>query len=102
MASTTLNESPWPSAPSYPPFYLSTVSEYLPPPPKPRLPQGVKVEDLGDEDKKDKDISWAKETYEDSLEVDHVFERFTKRVGYEGEQCVRLVTFLHLNPWRKV
>jgi len=21
--------------------------------------------------------------------VDHVFERFTKRVGYEGEQCVR-------------
>ena len=60
------------------------------------------MEDLGDEDKKDKDISWAKETYEDSLEVDHVFERFTKRVGYEGEQCVRLVTFLHLNPWRKV
>ncbi|KAF8899632.1 programmed cell death protein 2 [Gymnopilus junonius] len=89
IASTTISESPWRSAPSYPSLYLSTVSEYLPPPPKSRLPQGVKVEELGEDDKKEKDISWAKETYEDSLEVDHVFERFTKRVSYEAEQCIR-------------
>ncbi|PPQ94626.1 hypothetical protein CVT25_009357 [Psilocybe cyanescens] len=89
MAKATISESPWRSAPSYPPIYLSTVAEYLPPPPKPRLPQGVKVEDLEDDDRKEKDVNWAKETYEDSLEVDQVFERFMKRVGHEGEQCVR-------------
>ncbi|KAH9479635.1 putative 20S rRNA accumulation protein 4 [Psilocybe cubensis] len=89
MAEATISESPWRSAPSYPPIYLSTVAEYLPPQPKPRLPQGIKVEDLQDDDRKEKDVSWAKETYEDSLEVDQVFERFMKRVGYEGEQCVR-------------
>ncbi|KAF9478290.1 hypothetical protein BDN70DRAFT_880168 [Pholiota conissans] len=89
LAATSIAESEWKSAPSYPPLYLSTVSEYLPPPPKPRLPKGVEVGDLGDDDKKDKDISWAKETYEDSLEVDQVFERFMNRVKHEGEQCVR-------------
>lgn len=90
MAQATITESPWRSAPAYPPLYLSTVSEYIPPQPKPRLPQGVKVEDTAeDDDRKEKDISWAKETYEDSLEVDQVFERFVNRVGYEGEQCVR-------------
>jgi pre-rRNA-processing protein TSR4 len=91
LAATSISESAWKSAPSYPPLYLSTVSEYLPPPPKPRLPKGVQVEDLGEDDKKDKDISWAKETYEDSLEVDQVFERFMNRVKHEGEQCVRFV-----------
>ncbi|KAF8199164.1 programmed cell death protein 2 [Pholiota molesta] len=79
LAATSISESAWKSAPSYPPLYLST----------PRLPKGVQVEDLGDDDKKDKDISWAKETYEDSLEVDQVFERFMNRVKHEGEQCVR-------------
>ncbi|KAF8159766.1 programmed cell death protein 2 [Crassisporium funariophilum] len=89
MASTTITESPWRSAPTYPPLYLSTVGEYLPPQPKAKLPKGVQVTELGDEDKKDKDMSWAPETYENSLDLDQVFERFTKRVGYEGEQCVR-------------
>jgi len=96
MAAVKVEESPWQNAPSYPPLYLSTVTEYLPPQPKPRLPKGVTVEDLGDEDKKDKDISWAKETYEDSLDVDEVFERFMKRAGYESEQCVRLVFYTTL------
>ncbi|KAG6888568.1 hypothetical protein C0995_007357 [Termitomyces sp. Mi166 len=90
MASVTVTGSPWKAAPSYPPLYLSTVSEYLPPQPKPKVPQGTQVTDpLDDEDRKgskDKDISWASEPYEDSLEMDHVFERFTKRVAYEGEQ----------------
>ena len=90
MAAVKIEESPWQNAPTYPSLYLSTVAEYLPPQSKARLPNDITVEDLGDEDKKDKDVSWAKETYEDSLEVDQVFERFMKRVGYEGEQCVRL------------
>ena len=94
MAAVKIEESPWQNAPIYPSFYLSTVAEYLPPPSKARVPKDVTVEDLGDEDKKDKDVSWAKETYEDSLEVDQVFERFMKRVGYEGEQCVRLVFYV--------
>ncbi|KAJ3515760.1 hypothetical protein NLJ89_g1556 [Agrocybe chaxingu] len=89
MASTAIGESPWRSAPSYPAIYLSTMTEYLPAQPKPQIPKGVAMEDLGDDDKKEKGISWAKETYENSLDVDQVFERFTKRVGVEAEQCVR-------------
>ena len=95
LAATSIGESAWKSAPSYPPLYLSTESEYIPPPAKPKIPKGVQVEDLDDDDKKDKDISWAKETYEDSLEVDQVFERFMNRVKHEGEQCVRCVSSLH-------
>ena len=75
----------------YPPVYLSTSSEYLSPQPKHKLPKGLEVEELADDDKKKKEISWAKETYENSLEVDQVFERFTRRVTLEGEQCVRFV-----------
>ena len=90
LASVTIAESPWRCAPSYPTLYLSTVGEYLPPQTKPKVPKGIQVSDLGDDDTKDnKDVSWATETYENSLEMDHVFERFTKRVGFEGKQCVR-------------
>lgn len=94
LASVTIAESPWRCAPSYPTLYLSTVGEYLPPQAKPKVPKGIQVSELGDEDTKDKDVSWATETYENSLEMDHVFERFTKRVGYEGKQCVRSATNL--------
>lgn len=93
MASVTVEKSLWKSAPSYPPLYLSTASEYLPPLTKPKLPPGAQ-DILADDDKGGKDISWASEAYEDSLEMDHVFERFTKRVAYEGEQCVRYASFI--------
>ncbi|GLB43427.1 putative programmed cell death protein 2, C-terminal domain [Lyophyllum shimeji] len=90
MASVTLAESPWKAAPSYPPLYLSTVPEYLAPQPKSKHPAEAQVTDPLDADPKGgKDISWASEAYEDSLEMDRVFERFTKRVSYEAEQCVR-------------
>ncbi|KAJ7035698.1 programmed cell death protein 2 [Mycena alexandri] len=90
LAATTLEESPWRSAPSYPPLYLSTCSEYLPAQPKLKLPPGVQVVDsLDDVGKGSKDVSWIAEAYENSLDVDQVFERFTKRVGFEGDQCVR-------------
>ena len=93
MTSMDIGPSPWVSAPSYSPLYLSTTSEYLPPPPKNKLPPGTQVQDPADEEGKEerKNASWAFEAYENSLEVDHVFDRFTKRVGYEGEQCVRYV-----------
>jgi len=91
FASLNVSDSAWKSAPTYPPVYLSTSSEYLSPQPKQKLPKGLVVEELADDDKKGKEISWAKETYENSLEVDQVFERFTRRVALEGEQCVRFV-----------
>ncbi|PCH44397.1 hypothetical protein WOLCODRAFT_123482 [Wolfiporia cocos MD-104 SS10] len=89
LASATLDDSlEWSKAPAYDPMYLSTVAEYLPPARKMKIPAGAEiVED--DEDKKGKDGGWTLEGYENSIEVDHVFERFTKRVGYEGEQCLR-------------
>jgi pre-rRNA-processing protein TSR4 len=96
MASATLGDSEWKSAPSYPPLYLSTASEYLPPQPKP--PQGAHVTDPAEDNGKgSKDTSWMSEAYEDSLEMDHVFGRFVNRVAYEGEQCVRSI-IRHLPP----
>ncbi|KAF8196690.1 programmed cell death protein 2 [Mycena galopus ATCC 62051] len=91
LASTTLEESLWRAAPSYPPLYLSTCSEYLPAQSKAKLPPGVEIVDSLPDDtgKGGKDVSWIAEAYENSLEVDQVFERFTKRVGFEGDQCVR-------------
>lgn len=100
MASTKLEESQWKDAPAYPPLYLSTVSEYLPPQSKPKLPAGIS-DGLDDAPapKSGKDISWAFEPYENSLEVDYAFERFAKRVSYEGEQCVRYVLRMrHIGP----
>ncbi|KAJ4492658.1 programmed cell death protein 2 [Lentinula edodes] len=89
MTNATLSESPWAAASAYlPPLYLSTASEYLPPKPKAKVPFGAQVSELAVEEG-GKDISWAFEPYENSLEVDQVFERFIKRVGYEGEQCIR-------------
>ena len=91
MASTTIGPSPWGTAPSYSPSYLSTTSEYLPPRPRTKLPPGAQVQDPADDEGNGKNASWAFEAYENSLRVDQVFDRFTKRVAYEGEQCVRCV-----------
>ncbi|EIN06067.1 hypothetical protein PUNSTDRAFT_73370 [Punctularia strigosozonata HHB-11173 SS5] len=91
MAGATLDTSPWAAAPAYPAQYLSTTAEYLPPPPKAKLPAGVSVDDPDAESGKGKGGGgeWGLEGYENSMELDHVFERFTKRAGYAGEQCVR-------------
>ncbi|KAI0675435.1 programmed cell death protein 2 [Trametes maxima] len=91
LQATSLEDSPWPAAPSYPPFYLSTVSEYLPPPPKTKVPPAATVDADDDGPTKGKDGTggWDLEGYENSLDVDHAFERFSKRVSYEGEQCLR-------------
>ncbi|KXN89390.1 putative 20S rRNA accumulation protein 4 [Leucoagaricus sp. SymC.cos] len=88
LASTTLDDSPWRNAPAYGPLYLSTVSEYLPPQPKPKLPANAQIIDP-DNARNKNDPTWTSEAYENSLEIDNVFDRFAKRVAQESEQCLR-------------
>lgn len=85
LARTTLNDvyAVWKDMPSYPPMYMSTVSEYLPPEPKAKV--NVKVDDGFGGGK----TKGGLETYENSMSMDEVFSRFTKRVECEGEQCIR-------------
>jgi len=88
LAKTTLNDvyAVWKDMPSYPPLYMSTVSEYLPPEPKAK--GNITVDDgLGDGKTKR-----GLEAYENSMNVDEAFSRFTKRVECEGDQCIRRVT----------
>ncbi|KAH9946508.1 programmed cell death protein 2 [Amylocystis lapponica] len=89
MASTTIEDSPWAAAPAYPPLYLSTVSEYLPAQPKRTVPAGAAFDEDAADGTHGKDGGWALEGYENSLAVDHVFERFSQRVAHEGAQCLR-------------
>ncbi|CAL1714923.1 unnamed protein product [Somion occarium] len=87
LASSTLDSSEWASAPAYPSLYLSTLSEYLPKAKSAKLPSAEDIE--ADDNKKGKDTSWAMEGYENSLETDHVFDRFSQRAEYQGDQCIR-------------
>ncbi|KAF9443666.1 hypothetical protein P691DRAFT_808479 [Macrolepiota fuliginosa MF-IS2] len=87
LAATTLDDSTWKAAPAYAPLYLSTASEYLPPLPKAKLPANVQILDPDTRDKNDP--TWTSEAYENSLEIDNVFDRFAKRVAHESEQCLR-------------
>ncbi|PIL25052.1 hypothetical protein GSI_12941 [Ganoderma sinense ZZ0214-1] len=90
VQSTSLEDTPWKDAPGYPPLYLSTVSEYLSVPPKVKMPPGATADMDGDRDSKENGGGgWGIEGYEHSMQVDHAFERFSKRVSYEGEQCLR-------------
>src|ERR1700675_3458412 len=74
LASTTIVGSEWESAPSYTALYLSTASEYLPPPPKGKMLPDAEVQDPDDNGKEHKvDASWMFEAYENSLTIDHVF-----------------------------
>ncbi|KAH9935859.1 programmed cell death protein 2 [Epithele typhae] len=90
LQAASLDDSPWKTAPAFPPLYLSTTSEYLPPPPKTKQIADAMLDTNGDADSKSKGASaWAPEGYENSMDVDQAFERFSKRVSYEGEQCLR-------------
>lgn len=91
VQAASLDDSPWKQAPAYSPLYLSTVSEYVPPPPKLKVPSGAAAETDDDKGGKDKGGGWTLEGYENSMDVDHAFERFSKRVSFEGEQCLRCV-----------
>lgn len=95
MASTRVESSFWAAAPRYPAIYLSTLSEYISQPAKAKVPTSVVIEDSVDgKSGKDKDSTWAVESYENSVEIDNVFDRFTKRVEFVGEQCLRWVTIM--------
>ena len=88
LATTTLDDPMWPETPAYGALYLTTTPEYLPPAKKVKVPKEAEIDD-DDEAGKSKGGGWGLEGYENSIDVDHAFERFTKRVGYEGEQCIR-------------
>ena len=96
MASASLDTSEWAKAPSYPALYLSTTAEYLPPAPKSNVVATDDIPEDSADGKKIKDAFWTMEGYENSLDIDHAFERFSKRVGYEAEQCIRYVSVTHL------
>ncbi|KAI0788810.1 programmed cell death protein 2 [Abortiporus biennis] len=85
LASSSLEDSFWKAAPAYSPLYLSTVSEEPPAKSKVSIP---KESDIDDEHKA-KDNAWLSEGYENSLDIDHTFERFTRRIEPQGEQCLR-------------
>ena len=96
MASVTIQDSEWASAPSYPPIYLSTVTEYLPPSTDNSAYKSL-IQDPED-GKGGKDTPWAAERYESSQDLDRVFDIFSRRVSCQGEQCVRYVTVLFWVP----
>lgn len=88
LAKASLGEqSEWENVPYYSATYLSTVGEPLPPPVTNSKSQS-KLEDevLGLEAAPG---GWTTESYENSLAVDIVFEKFTKRVSLDFEQCIR-------------
>jgi len=88
LAKASLGDKPeWENVPHYSATYLSTVNEPLPPPVANSKSQS-KLEDevLGSEVAPS---GWTTEGYENSLAVDMVFEKFTKRVSLDPEQCVR-------------
>ena len=96
-ANVPSSSSPWLAAPFYKPaYYLSTSSEYVPPAPRVKVPAATLDDDreasVGKskkaEAKAEKEAKWE-EGYEDSMEVDKVFEKFARIAGYEGEQCIR-------------
>lgn len=92
LESTKLDDSSiWNSTPSYAPLYLSSISEYIPPPPKEKA---IHVDDgLDDRDRKNQKSMSVLEAYENSMNLDEVFSRFSKRVSYEGEQCIRCLFY---------
>ena len=85
LASATLADSLWQSAPSYPPQYLSTVGEHIPPSNK-ALVEPTTVDDDG---VNQEGHPWASDAFENSLNTDHIFDRFNERAAYEPQQCVR-------------
>lgn len=104
IASTRVADSFWAVAPSYPPVYMSTLSEYVPQPSRAKAPASARIDDpVEADDKAGKDSIWDLETYENSLEIDNVFDQFTKRVEFMGEQCLRWVTILHVDDiWTRL
>lgn len=77
-----LDLTKWESMPSHPPIYLATIEEVLDSTYAKPAPNSA-VASFGDSG------GFGPEIYENSLDTDLIFERFSKRVANEGEQCVR-------------
>ena len=87
LASATLVDSLWQSAPSYPPQYLSTISEPIHPSSKP--PDRLTAGDVNADGLNPEGHPWASEKYENSIHMDPLFDRFNERTAREPQQCVR-------------
>jgi len=87
LASATLVDSLWQSAPYYPPQYLSTISE--PMHPSSKAPDGLTTGDADADGLNPEGHSWASEKYENSMHIDQLFDRFNERAALEPQQCVR-------------
>ena len=87
LVSATLVDSLWQSAPSYPPQYLSTISEPIHPSSK--APDGPIAGDFDAEGLNPEGHAGASEKYENSMHMDHLFDRFNERAAREPQQCVR-------------
>jgi pre-rRNA-processing protein TSR4 len=79
----SLDLSEWESVPSHPPLYLATTEEELSSTGTKSAPKDATAASGDGSD------AFGPEIYENSLDTDPVFERFSKRVSSEGEQCVR-------------
>jgi len=87
LANVTLEDSLWQSAPSYPPQYLSTAGEFIPPSNKALHERAAVIGD--DSGPSQEGQPWTTENYENSMRTDHVFDRFNERTAHESQQCVR-------------
>jgi len=87
LAAATLAYSLWQSAPSYPPQYLSTTGEYIPPSKK--APDELTAGIVDSDGFNQEGHPWASERYENSMHTDHLFDRFNERAAHEPQQCVR-------------
>jgi pre-rRNA-processing protein TSR4 len=93
LASVTLADSLWQSAPSYPPQYLSTTGEYIPP--SKQAPDELTAGIDDSVEFNQEGHPWT-ERYENSMHTDHLFDRFNERAAHEPQQCVRCALLL----WR--
>lgn len=87
LGSATLVDSLWQSAPSYPPQYLSTISE--PMYPSNKAPDRLVAGNVDAEGLNLEGHPWASEKYENSMHTDQLFDRFNERTAREPQQCVR-------------
>jgi hypothetical protein len=83
----TLADSSWLAAPSYPPQYLSTANEYIPP--QNNAPDELTAGIVDDDRATQEAHPWASEKYESSMHTDHLFDKFNERAAHEPQQCVR-------------
>jgi len=74
-------------APLYPPQYLSTAGEFIPPSNKAPHERAAVIGD--DNGPSQEGHPWTTEKYENSMRTDHVFDRFNERTAHESQQCVR-------------